>query len=147
MSDFLEVELRPTDGKGKLHKAQRMRDGFRAWFTAGKPNLNVQFDRKQLEHILSHSGRGRNTLFEIRLNADKELEADTVMIRELQRDPVHRQLLHADFYRISMSGEDHYRGPPGDGGGSSGGKRRREAAALFAFSEDRVPASPDSQRD
>jgi len=103
VADYLEVELRPEDGKGKLRKVREAGRVPGVVYGGYKPNLNVQFDRKPLEHIISHSGRGMNTLFEIRLKSDKGLETDTVMARELQRDPVYRRLRHADFYRISMS--------------------------------------------
>lgn len=103
MSDVLEFEIRPTDSKGRVKRQRKSELTPGVIYGGNKPNINVQFDRKKLESILSHSGHGRNTLLEARVTAEKGPETDTVMIRELQRDPVHRHLRHADFYRISMS--------------------------------------------
>jgi large subunit ribosomal protein L25 len=103
LADVLEFEVRPADVRGRV-KPQRKGELTPGVIYGGdKPNLNVRFDRKKLESILSHSGHGRNTLLEARVKVGKGTETDTVMVRELQRDPVHHYLRHADFYRISMS--------------------------------------------
>ncbi|NPV92637.1 MAG: 50S ribosomal protein L25 [Firmicutes bacterium] len=103
MSDVLEFEIRPTDARGRVKQQRKGGLALGVIYGGGKPNLNVQFDRKRLESILAHSGHGRNTLLEARVRAENGEETDTVMIRELQRDPVRRHLRHADFYRISLS--------------------------------------------
>jgi large subunit ribosomal protein L25 len=58
----------------------------------------VTVDPKALSRIL-HSESGANTL----ISLDIEGEAGTrVLVKEYQLDPVTRELLHADFYRIAM---------------------------------------------
>ncbi|MDH7478825.1 MAG: 50S ribosomal protein L25 [Syntrophomonadaceae bacterium] len=100
MTEVLEVELRGQEGTGRLREA-----GLAPGVVYGgdKPNRHVQFDRRRLEYILAHSRRGINTLLELRLGEGPQRETDTVIIREIQRDPVERGIRHADFYRISLS--------------------------------------------
>lgn len=57
----------------------------------------VSVDPKDLDRIL-HSDTGHNTIFTLKYQ-DQEKD---VLIRELQRDPVGEELLHADFIAISM---------------------------------------------
>lgn len=103
MPDVLEIEIRTVDTKGRTRRLREAGLAPGVVYGGNKPNLKVQFKRKQLEQILTHSGRGSNTLLEVRFKAGKGFETDTVMIRELQRDPIYHRLRHADFYRISLS--------------------------------------------
>lgn len=57
----------------------------------------VSVDPKDLDRIL-HSDTGHNTIFRLKYQ-DQEKD---VLIRELQRDPVGEELLHADFIAVSM---------------------------------------------
>jgi large subunit ribosomal protein L25 len=58
----------------------------------------IAVDPKMLARIL-HTEQGANTL--IALNVPGAGDA-RVLIREFQLDPVTRELLHADFYRVAM---------------------------------------------
>src|SRR2546428_838995 len=68
----------------------------------GRP-VAVAVEPRQILTIL-HSDAGANTLFTLRLG-EEENGKRTVMIREVQRDPVAGKLIHADFVRIDMSHE------------------------------------------
>lgn len=100
MTEVLEVEPRGREAGGR-----RREPGLTPGVVYGgdKPNRNIRFDRKRLEYILAHSRRGINTLLELRFREGPGTEADTVIIREIQRDPVDRGIRHADFYRVSLS--------------------------------------------
>jgi large subunit ribosomal protein L25 len=64
----------------------------------GKPEaLPISVEPKALLRIL-HSQSGANTIITLALGA----ESPKVMLKEFQLDPVSRQLLHADFYRVAM---------------------------------------------
>jgi large subunit ribosomal protein L25 len=64
-----------------------------------KDPLSVVVNAKQIATIL-RSGSGHNTIFKLKA-ADQGM--DTVMIKEWQLDPVKGKLIHADFYRISLT--------------------------------------------
>ena len=61
----------------------------------GRP---VAVDPKELMRIL-HSESGVNTLIELALDGG---DADRVLVKEFQLDPISSDLLHVDFYRLAM---------------------------------------------
>jgi large subunit ribosomal protein L25 len=44
-----------------------------------------------------------NTLFDLQLEGGGDLHGRTVMVRELQRDPVRGRYLHADLYAVDLT--------------------------------------------
>jgi large subunit ribosomal protein L25 len=63
----------------------------------GQP-LPVTVEPKELSRIL-HTEAGANTLISLRIDGEVETR---VLVKEYQLDPVTRELLHADFYRVAM---------------------------------------------
>src|SRR5215218_8550886 len=85
------------DDKGK-NQARRHRAAGRlpaVVYGAGGP-MPVTVEPKALSRIL-HSESGANTI--ITLAGEGEAR---VLVKEYQLDPVTRQFLHADFYRVAM---------------------------------------------
>jgi large subunit ribosomal protein L25 len=62
------------------------------------PPLPVTVEPKELSRIL-HTEAGANTLISLRIDGEAETR---VLVKEYQLDPVSRELLHADFYRVAM---------------------------------------------
>jgi len=60
---------------------------------------SLQIQYKDLEGIL-RSKSGENAIIDLRLDGTEGLMA---LIREVQRDPVRRRILHVDFQHISMT--------------------------------------------
>lgn len=58
----------------------------------------IQVDEKEFRRVLVGGGR-RNVL---QLKLPDSDETRPVMIKEIQQDPVDRNLLHADFYQVAM---------------------------------------------
>jgi large subunit ribosomal protein L25 len=63
----------------------------------GSEPMPVSVEARALEDLL-HGGHSRQ-LIEATLNG----RGDTVLLREIQRDPISRKVLHADFQRVSRS--------------------------------------------
>jgi len=63
----------------------------------GQP-LSVTVEPKELSRIL-HTEAGANTLINLRMDGEPDTR---VLVKEYQLDPITRDLLHADFYRIAM---------------------------------------------
>jgi len=59
-------------------------------------SLALQCDTAQLIHIIARAGATRP----INLEIDGEKRPKSVMIREIQRDEISKQLLHVDFYQV-----------------------------------------------
>jgi large subunit ribosomal protein L25 len=95
------LEAMEREGRGK-NEARRLRASGRIPAVLyggetheGKP---IAVDPKLLSKIL-HSELGANTLIALRVPGGGEAR---VLVKEYQLDPVSRELLHADFYRVAM---------------------------------------------
>jgi large subunit ribosomal protein L25 len=74
-------------------------------YGSGKEPVAVSFDPKVLEGKIKASHAGINTLFD--LEGDAEVANRTVMVKDLQREPVRGAVLHADFFEIDMTERIH----------------------------------------
>jgi large subunit ribosomal protein L25 len=95
------LEAMEREGRGK-NEARRLRASGRIPAVLyggetheGKP---IAVDPKLLSKIL-HSELGANTLIALRIPGGGDAR---VLVKEYQLDPVSRELLHADFYRVAM---------------------------------------------
>ena len=59
----------------------------------------VQFDHRDLRKVLSQVGGSQ--LISIKVQGHKKPEM--ALVRDVQRDPIRRDLLHVDFYRVTMT--------------------------------------------
>jgi large subunit ribosomal protein L25 len=66
--------------------------------------MSIQIGYKDLESIL-RSASGENAIIDLRL--DSASDGVMALIREIQRDPVRRNILHVDFQHISMTRRIH----------------------------------------
>ena len=93
----LEVQTREELGKGpnrRLRAAGRIPANV---YGLGLKSFAVSVDPRRVEDLL-RSGSGRNTILTLAMKGADE--SRDVMIREIQRDPVHEGLRHIDFVRL-----------------------------------------------
>jgi large subunit ribosomal protein L25 len=98
MEAVLDAVERTQRGK---NEARRLRASGRipAVLYGGKDGgESIAVDPKMLSRIL-RTEQGANTLIALKLPAGGDAR---VLVKEYQLDPVTRELLHADFYRIAM---------------------------------------------
>lgn len=62
-------------------------------------SVALQFDARNLRDILSQVGGSQ--LISIKIKGENQPEM--ALVREVQRDPIRRTLLHVDFYRVQMT--------------------------------------------
>ena len=62
-------------------------------------SVSLQCDTAQLKRVLAQTGRTRL----ISLKVDEAKKPRNVVIREVQREPRTSELLHVDFYQVSMA--------------------------------------------
>jgi large subunit ribosomal protein L25 len=94
-----------------VERTERGRSGVRQTRLAGKvpavvygqgqPATLVEVDAKDLDKIVSHGAAGHL----ITLNVGGTAHA--VLMKEVQRDPVNRQVLHVDFHAVSLDRKVH----------------------------------------
>lgn len=71
-------------------------------YKAGKDSLNLQLVRSDLEEVL-HTKAGANVLITLKIKGDKAPKDKTVIIKEIQRDPIKDKIIHVDFNEISLT--------------------------------------------
>ncbi|HHV34794.1 MAG TPA: 50S ribosomal protein L25/general stress protein Ctc [Syntrophomonadaceae bacterium] len=67
-------------------------------------NILIQVPTKELEKIITEHSIG-TTLINLDIANGEERDPYLVMCREIQRDPIRRDLLHADFFQIVLTEE------------------------------------------
>jgi large subunit ribosomal protein L25 len=97
MDATLQGVKRGSRGKNEARR-HRAAGRLPAVVYGGGDPLVITVEPKALSRIL-HSESGANTL--IMLSVDGESDS-RVLVKEYQLDPVTRDLLHADFYRVAM---------------------------------------------
>jgi large subunit ribosomal protein L25 len=99
MSETMTIEVQPRQETGK-NANRRARSAGKipaVVYGGGKESVSIEVDRKTLvDTMKGHSGE--NPIFLLKLG-DKERHA---MIRNMQLDPVSRQVVHIDFQRVQM---------------------------------------------
>jgi large subunit ribosomal protein L25 len=99
MSETMQIEVNPREETGKNANRRARAAGKipAVVYGGGKDSVPVVIDRKTLLDMMKgHSGE--NPIFLLKLG-DKERHA---MIRNMEVDPVTRQVIHIDFQRVIM---------------------------------------------
>ena len=97
------IALEIRSGLGKSHNRKLREAGMAPGvvYGGGKEPVSVAFDPLLLEKKIKASHSGINTLFD--LEGDASVANRTVMVKEIQREPVRRTVLHADFLEIDLA--------------------------------------------
>ncbi|NPV28817.1 MAG: 50S ribosomal protein L25/general stress protein Ctc [Firmicutes bacterium] len=93
---------RGTKGSLKKLRRERMLPGVVYGKEAG--NLLVQVPTQALANILATHSIG-GTLINLEISDGEAPKSYLVMIREVQREPLRQELLHVDFYQVSLTEE------------------------------------------
>jgi len=95
--DDLKLEAAPREILGKKTRFLR-RQGITPVHLFGHSleSKALQCNTVKLMGILAHAGMTRP----VNLQIEGEKQAQSVFIREIQKNPVSRQLLHVDFYQV-----------------------------------------------
>ena len=98
----ITVEIRDDQARGK-GVARRMRAAGRVpgiVYGPGRDTVSISVDPVPLERLIETSHAGVNTLID--LAGASEVAGRTVLVKELQREPVHGGLMHVDFYEVNL---------------------------------------------
>jgi large subunit ribosomal protein L25 len=103
MEAILEATARGTIGKNEARRTRRGGMVPAVLYGAASEGASrdatpIAVNPKALLKIL-HSESGANTLISLKLAGSGDAR---VLVKEFQLDPVTRQVLHADFYRVAM---------------------------------------------
>jgi large subunit ribosomal protein L25 len=99
---ILKAEARETTGKTNA-KALRKKDLIPAVvYKGGKDALKLQVVSKELGEIL-HTKAGENVIVTLKISGETKAKDRTVLIKEIQREPIRGRILHVDFNEISLT--------------------------------------------
>lgn len=98
---LLDAEMRQGAGRSNAQKARR--EGFVPGVVYGgeKHALAVQFLRKEVIR-LAHERHLENSVIKLKIKDDKK-QSRPCVVKEIQYDPVHGDIIHLDFNEISLT--------------------------------------------
>lgn len=100
---ILKADTRTVSGKASA-KGLRNKDIIPAVvYKGGKDAVKLQVIIKEMEQVL-HTKAGENVIVTLKISgADAKAKDKTVVIKEIQRDPIKNRILHVDFNEISLT--------------------------------------------
>ncbi|MDE2888737.1 MAG: 50S ribosomal protein L25 [Gemmatimonadota bacterium] len=97
----LQAEVRTGTGKGEAKRIRRTGRIPAVVYGDRNETIACSVDAKELATVLHE--HGRNTLLSLVVGNGDGRSEHTAIVKDLQHHPVGGHLLHADFYRISLT--------------------------------------------
>ena len=94
----LSVETRPKAGTTAANRLRKTGRFPAVLFGHGAPPMSISLDAKAFVELL-HTG-GKNKLLSLKIDGKG---GDTALIRDVQRDPITRRIIHADLQRVGAT--------------------------------------------
>lgn len=98
----LKVETRDDTGKAVAKKLRKEGLIPAVVYKGGKDALSLKLAAGEMEKIL-HTKAGENVIITLKISGPKAAKDKTVVVKEIQRDPVKDAILHVDFNEISLT--------------------------------------------
>jgi len=98
MPTVIEAQVRTSGGKNANNRLRRSGKIPAVIYGRGKQPVVVAVNPNEVKAIL-YSESGRNTIFAVSVDGS---EQNNAMVKDYQLDPVHGNLIHADFLEIAM---------------------------------------------
>lgn len=102
--DFVDLQASIKDGKGKEINKKLREEGLvpAVVYKKGEDTINLKIDRKILTKAL-HTDAGENVIIKLHIDGAKKRKERTVILKDIQKDPLKDRLLHVDFQEISLT--------------------------------------------
>jgi large subunit ribosomal protein L25 len=98
----LDAEIRAEVGRGKVKDLKDK--GFlpAVIYSEGKEALSLKLSHRQLIQLVHHH-RIEGVVINLNIKDDKKSKSRPCLIKEIQYDPVHGDIIHVDFNQISLT--------------------------------------------
>ncbi|MDM8516973.1 50S ribosomal protein L25 [Desulfobacterales bacterium HSG16] len=96
----LNADIRTATGKGQARSLRREGRLPAVLYGPGTETASLSINCKEFEDTLRHQKGGQVLLNLVIQNGGEKIRS--VMIKEIQRHPLSRDIVHTDFYEISM---------------------------------------------
>ena len=97
----LAAQSRTETGKGVARSLRRQALTPAVFYGAEIDPIALTLQAGDLEKLI-HTGAGENILIDLNIEDGKSTQSHRAMIKEIQTDPVKRNILHVDLYAVSM---------------------------------------------
>jgi len=97
----LEAALRESFGKSGCKHLRKEGLIPGVVYKEGKKAVSVQVGSKELWHAL-HTEAGENAIITMDISDGKKKTEKTVIVKEVQHDPINDSFVHVDFHEISL---------------------------------------------
>jgi large subunit ribosomal protein L25 len=97
----LKATVRESKGKEKAKKMRGLGLVPAVVYHRGEKSIPISVDTKEITRILRAAG-GDNVLINLMIEKEKKKNR-SVLIKEIQQDPVKKRILHVDFNEISLT--------------------------------------------
>jgi large subunit ribosomal protein L25 len=105
MSNYtIAADMREATGKGAARRLRREGRIPAVLYGRKTEPIKLAVNAVKLERLL-RQGAGESSLIEIQVRRDGKIDPHTVILKELQIDPVKQFYRHADFHEIAMDEE------------------------------------------
>jgi large subunit ribosomal protein L25 len=101
---MLNARVRSTKGKGAARKLRRDKQVPAVFYGPKAAATMLSVTYSDLQAIIK-STTSENIILQLRIESDKGNETHSVIMKELQADPIKPVYYHADFYEIAMDKE------------------------------------------
>lgn len=101
---MLNAHVRNTKGKGAARKLRRDKLVPAVFYGPKAAATMLSVTYSDLQSIIK-STTSENIILQLRIESDKGNETHSVILKELQADPIKPVYYHADFYEIAMDKE------------------------------------------
>ncbi len=98
----LKVSVREERGKQAAKKLRQKGFVPGVVYHRGEDSVAIVLPDKEISKIVRDAG-GENILINLTIDKDKKSKGRSVIIKEIQHDPVKRNILHVDFNEISLT--------------------------------------------
>jgi len=100
----LAAQVRADTGKGAARRLRRNNQVPAIFYGPNSQPVMLAVKYLDLKTLLK-STSSENVIFQLQIESERGRENKTVMLKELQTDPIKPVYYHADFYEISMDKE------------------------------------------
>ena len=98
---ILKASIREHKGKNACKHLRKEGQIPGVVYKEGNQGIHIKVDSKDLWHAL-HTEAGENAIITMDISNDKKQSSKTVILKEMQVDPINDKFLHVDFHEISL---------------------------------------------
>jgi len=100
----LSAHVRNTKGKGAARKLRRDKQVPAVFYGPNAPATMLAVNYSDLQALIK-STTSENIILQLKIESDQGAQTRSVILKELQADPIKPVYYHADFYEIAMDKE------------------------------------------